>query len=115
MAIQMVPPLGYCAKCGQITFRWRDAAKTRPASYCHACHAAYVRATRPKHSELTDEQRLKANARSYANTYKGRGKLIPQPCESCGDPETESHHDDYSKPLDVRWLCRKCHLTHHAQ
>jgi hypothetical protein len=24
------------------------------------------------------------------------------------------HHDDYSKPLDVRWFCRRHHLLHHA-
>jgi hypothetical protein len=43
------------------------------------------------------------------------GKLIGQPCEVCGATIVEAHHDDYSKPFDVRWLCRKHHREHHAK
>lgn len=39
------------------------------------------------------------------------GRLIRQPCEVCGNDKAQAHHDDYSKPLDVRWLC----TTHHAE
>jgi len=42
------------------------------------------------------------------------GKLIRQPCEICGATEhIHKHHDNYSKPLDVRWLCPKHHKEHH--
>lgn len=41
------------------------------------------------------------------------GRLVRQPCEKCGATKVDAHHDDYSKPLDVRWLCRKHHLEHH--
>lgn len=41
------------------------------------------------------------------------GTLKKQPCESCGEISAQAHHDDYSKPLDVRWLCSSCHAAHH--
>jgi hypothetical protein len=43
------------------------------------------------------------------------GTLRRGKCETCGSLRTEAHHDDYSKPLDVRWLCRGDHLRLHAQ
>ena len=42
-----------------------------------------------------------------------RGLIEKRPCEVCGDADAEGHHDDYSKPLEVRWLCRKHHKEHH--
>jgi hypothetical protein len=43
------------------------------------------------------------------------GKLTRGPCEQCGDPDTQAHHDDYSMPLSVRWLCLTHHYHHHVQ
>lgn len=71
-----------------------------------------MRRWRTKHP-LTKEQKRRDSARSYAGVYLRRGKLIKQPCERCGDPDSQMHHDDYSLPLDVRWLCRPCHLKLH--
>lgn len=42
------------------------------------------------------------------------GKLTRQPCEKCGLAKSEAHHDDYTKPLEVRWLCRTHHVEHHT-
>lgn len=39
------------------------------------------------------------------------GRINRLPCEICGNEVAQAHHDDYSKPLDVRWLC----TTHHAE
>ncbi len=43
----------------------------------------------------------------------------PHTCSGCGCPDTEhrieAHHHDYSKPLDVIWLCTPCHSRMDAQ
>lgn len=46
------------------------------------------------------------------------GKLVkPSACEEChaeeGPVVLYAHHDDYSKPLNVRWLCGTCHQKWH--
>jgi hypothetical protein len=43
------------------------------------------------------------------------GKIKRQDsCSECGSTQKiEAHHDDYSKPLDVRWLCEFCHKDWH--
>jgi hypothetical protein len=43
------------------------------------------------------------------------GKLVKGSCEVCGSLVVDAHHDDYSKPLEVRWLCRVHHLIHHGR
>lgn len=43
------------------------------------------------------------------------GILARQPCEVCGREKVDAHHDDYSLPLKVRWLCRSHHQQHHAR
>ena len=37
------------------------------------------------------------------------------PCERCGATQfIDGHHDDYSKPNEVRYLCRRCHRQFHV-
>ena len=53
----------------------------------------------------------KEHAVSMVHNAIVKGTLVRQPCEECGCEPAQGHHDDYSKPLEVRWLCR----THHAR
>jgi ribosomal protein S27AE len=42
------------------------------------------------------------------------GRLNKEPCLFCGATKVHAHHRDYSRPLDVIWLCPKCHHRLHA-
>jgi ribosomal protein S27AE len=74
-----------------------------------------MREKRRRHSQLDDYQKLKANARSYLNVYIKRGRVVKKSCSVCGNEKSEAHHEDYNKPLEVIWFCRKCHLNYHKQ
>ena len=90
-----------CIKC-----KINDRRKNH--KWCNSCHAEYMRNWRKTHT-LNAEQKAKDSCRSYAGVYKRRGKLKIEPCTICGSGEVEMHHEDYSKPLNVTWLCK----THH--
>ena len=73
--------------------------------------AAEAMAARNAYRSKFPEKHTAKNALSYA-VKKGRVKK--KPCEVCGKEKAQAHHDDYSKPLDVRWLCVKHHNEHHV-
>ena len=64
---------------------------------------------------------VKRRSDSIVARALAKGELRPQPCEVCGKTpqivngrqRIEGHHDDYTKPLDVRWLCMKHHHEWH--
>ncbi len=56
----------------------------------------------------------KYRARTAVGNALRDGRLQRQPCERCG-AKAQAHHEDYSKPLQVRWLCRLHHdMTHNT-
>ncbi len=66
----------------------------------------------------------KIKAQNLVNRAIARGDITPQPCEGCGAEAypthdgrrgVHAHHDDYSKPLNVRWLCYSCHGKEHRR
>jgi len=96
----------YCLPCkARISREWRAAHKvpTRPQEVLELekkARDAY--------------QEIKRSVRKATYYYIKTGRLVRQPCEKCNTTDkVEAHHDDYTKPMDVRWLCRKHHLEHH--
>ncbi len=78
------------------------------------------RSQRPARKAAVREYRktrpvVKRRASNLTSAAIRDGRLIPQPCEMCGETTVEAHHDDYNKPLEVRWLCRPHHLEHHGK
>lgn len=60
----------------------------------------------------------KKRAQTTLNNAVRDGKVEKGECELAGDDcrgRVEGHHDDYTKPLEVRWLCRKHHAQHHRK
>jgi hypothetical protein len=61
------------------------------------------------------EGRAKLRARQTLNYAIRTGKIKRQPCEVCGNPKSQAHHDDYSKPLVVKWRCALHHKQIHRE
>lgn len=57
--------------------------------------------------------RIRHEARWKVRRAVAAGALVRQPCERCSEIKSQAHHDDYGKPLDVRWLCAACHRAWH--
>ena len=131
-----------CNSCGtekyELEFGKRKASIDGLSPKCRSCQKVYDKARSGdegrKHArELyaqTDEGRLagsRAKAlyikrnpkKSKAHGILGRavrgGKMKRLPCEICNDEKSIAHHDDYSFPLSVRWLCQAHHKQWHAK
>lgn len=59
--------------------------------------------------------RIKVNAALKARRAVQKGDIAKKSCEVCGAVKVQGHHDDYSKPLEVRWLCQKHHKELHRR
>ena len=68
----------------------------------------YYRRTKPGY-------KLKQQARSLIDAGIKSGLITRRSCEICNTPNAEAHHDDYTQPMMVRWLCRKHHADHHSK
>jgi len=126
----------YCKDCElgakqDIYWADRESALTRAKASYQRRIDKYRAYFRRRHQETKDEQWRKDQFRRSTKKYRAThrqiclsrsktnnaivsGILVRQPCEVCGAiDDVHAHHDDYNKPYDVRWLCRKHHNEFH--
>jgi len=126
-----------CAGCGVSLTIGNTYAGIK--KWCRACWCARTRERRRTNPAVREHDRVRAGEperraraaifvrewqeknphklRAHKAVYKAvqDGTLEKQPCERCGSSENlNAHHDDYSQPLSVEWLCSRCHHRHHA-
>lgn len=63
-----------------------------------------------KHRKMYPQKVQAGNLLQYAIRS---GKIIRGACVVCGEPNAHGHHEDYSKPLDVIWMCPAHHTELH--
>ena len=105
----------------------RDCTKADVKANYYAHREQYQRYERERQQRL--ERRKKKQAycakanRRYPEKAKARravsyavrtGKLKRQPCGVCGE-RAEAHHENYSRPLEITWLCLKHHRDRHRE
>lgn len=101
---------------------------------CKECNKRDVTDNRnSKLEEVREYDRTRGNRqpKSYVKEYRKKfpkkyaahllvnnrlrdGKLEKKCCEICGSEKSVAHHDDYDKPLEVRWLCQGHHKQWHS-
>ena len=112
---------GHLGKCKECTRADVSANRAKRIDKYRAYDVA--RAKTPKRQKLAmrvmREYRRGNPERYTANTAVNNairdGRLVKQPCEVCGRLDVHGHHDDYTKPLEVRWLCPVHHKEHHER
>lgn len=99
-----------CTQCRRelpVTAFYRlNTGKPRPA--CKDCY--YDRT-------LAYKRRFPLKSRAHRAVRKAvaSGRLrAPKQCACGATSRLSAHHDDYSRPLDVIWLCGSCHKARHA-
>lgn len=115
-----------CFKCGKVKplseFYAHPMMADGHLNKCKDCAKADAKAHRDAHPERDLDTRIKACAKNP--THKNVNMAVdaalrcgrlnkPKRCQGCGrsgyETRLSAHHYDYTKPLDVIWLCAACH------
>lgn len=103
-----------CLRCDHTWFP-RKSGKPR---VCPCCHSAWWETLGASTGvSVFNKSRLKQKklVRNICASAIASGLLVREPCEECGVVPADAHHDDYSKPLEVRWLCKLHHEALHSK
>lgn len=93
--------------------RWPILVAARIRAYCKTeAGKAMVQKKNQRQRKKFPE---KVRARTAVRGALIAGRLLRSPCQRCGASKAHAHHHDYSKPLDVEWLCPSCHKTEHQK
>ena len=113
--------LGKCKDCSRaysIEYRnryiERHRSHDRERNRLPHRRADQVRKNKVKRATMGSDYDRSHNA---LNRAVASGKIVrPDHCTRClVDGAPQAHHDDYSKPLDVMWLCPVCHAERHRE
>ena len=96
--------------------KWRIKERTRSREKYHRLYKGngYNGSNKDKR-RYVKRYPIQKIATSFVNNAIRFGKLKKKPCEVCGEKKVHAHHDDYYKPMEVRWLCIKHHNEYHVK
>lgn len=112
---------GHLNKCKDCTCMDVRKNRAKNADYYRAKDVERYRGTPGRREGIAERSRQwradnpkKAAAHNAVSKAKAKGTLLERPCEICGSvTHIHAHHDDYSRPLDIRWLCPVHHKEWH--
>lgn len=112
-----------CKACNKRDVRENRAAKVeyyRDYDKIRGNYDERIRSRIPYQREYRERFPEKYKAHMAVSVAVRGGRLVnPCVCETCGESFPKkyihAHHDDYSKPLDVRWVCVACHAKEHPR
>tara|TARA_R110000851_G_scaffold318889_1_gene483048 strand:+ start:95 stop:544 length:450 start_codon:yes stop_codon:yes gene_type:complete len=104
-------------------YREYDAKRFKEDPRVKNRHKRYAKTEAGKYSStksrvkwLTQNPDKRAAHVILGNAVRGGRVEKPKDCSRCGSAgRIDGHHYDYTKPLDVVWMCRQCHVNEHKE